>query len=232
MKPLTLSVGGFSFAIFTHHVRGVHMTLTVRHKRRLASSRHSRALVTSEMWQDTHEITGDSSSSVRVIGPFRVAWDTPGFVNPSDNGPVVLNLPAGSIARVFAVVREEFDQSGEIDLYGGASSATADCFLYSTSDITSIHVSTMYREGKPTVAASGFADAAYAFQTSPGAQGDVFALVNALYSYAQTINANLSPFVVADEDSVVCAAYYPHVDPFPGLTSGTVDIYVLVQYPS
>lgn len=140
----------------------------------------------------------------RVIGPFAVAWNTAGFVDPADDGPVLVTLPAGTLiwpVQVYTTVA--WDQGGFVRAMVGQGS-----------NLNTIPLNPDYRVAGPTGNAwmSVPEDAANtSLGGGPQDQGLLF-----------------RPWL-ALQNSVLAVGFYSDSTP---PSAGAADIYALVQFPS
>lgn len=121
-----------------------------------------------------------------------IAHDTPNLVNPSDDGPVLFYVPAGSLFRVFIVAQTVFDVPGQLLLVAGEGSGT------NTLQLAAYKAAEKRSNGIVEV-------------ENPVDATDAGELV-----------ANLPRWAHAKVDCVVCAAFYPDNEGSPATGAATI----------
>lgn len=153
-------------------------------------------------------IAGSSATliNLQLLGPFPVAWNTPGFMTPPDDwGPELLTIPAGCLFQVFAFITTIFNQPGFMEIR-----LTPD----PTGFAHAIDVVKYYGVSTPRVDTGAAVESRRVISSETG----VGTLDNVLPRWGFT----------PDERSVV-ASYQPDAD---DATAGAADIYALIATPA
>jgi hypothetical protein len=145
---------------------------------------------------------GEAQAFTR-IGPYRLDFDTDGFVDPADAGPIVFSVDAGSLFCVIPVNVTVFDQPGQVLVQGGEASAS------------------------PTPGYIGRYTGGALFNADDYLQMAMVEYVGS--NSASTLSFASSRWVLAVQNSVVCVAFFTD-DQAP--TAGAIDVYALIATPA